>query len=93
MLGASFISEGAIPFAASDPARIIPASLVGSSITGALCMAFGATSPAPHGGIWVSLLFGNIFGFLIALIVGVVVMAAIVIALKSRDHSLAAANA
>lgn len=52
-------------------------------------MAFGATSPAP-GGIWVSLLFGNIFGFLIALIVGVVVMAAIVVALKSRDRSLAA---
>ena len=93
LLGASFISEGAIPFAASDPARIIPASLVGSSITGALCMAFGATSPAPHGGIWVSLLFGNIFGFLIALIVGVVVMAANVVALKSRDRSLAAANA
>ena len=93
LLGASFISEGAIPFAAADPARIIASSVVGSAITGALCMAFGATSMAPHGGIWVALLFGNFFGFLIALAVGVAVMAGIVVVLKSRDHSLAAAKA
>lgn len=92
LLGASFISEGAIPFAAADPARIIASSVVGSAITGALCMAFGATSMAPHGGIWVALLFGNFFGFLIALAVGVAVMALIVIALKQRDHSAAAAR-
>ena len=49
LLGASFISEGAIPFAAADPVRIIASSVVGSAITGALCMAFGATSRAPHG--------------------------------------------
>jgi PTS system fructose-specific IIC component len=92
LLGASFISEGAIPFAAADPARIIASSVVGSAITGALCMAFGATSMAPHGGIWVALLFGNFLGFLIALAVGVAVMALIVIALKQRDHSAAAAR-
>jgi len=91
LLGASFISEGAIPFAAADPARIIASSVVGSAITGALCMLFGVTSMAPHGGIWVALLFGNFFGFLIALAVGVAVMALIVIVLKQRDHSAAAA--
>ena len=91
LLGASFISEGAIPFAAADPARIIASSVVGSAITGALCMLFGVTSMAPHGGIWVALLFGNFLGFLIALAVGVAVMALIVIVLKQRDHSAAAA--
>ena len=54
-------------------------------------MLFGVTSMAPHGGIWVALLFGNFFGFLIALAVGVAVMALIVIVLKQRDHSAAAA--
>jgi PTS system fructose-specific IIC component len=86
LLGASFISEGAIPFAAADPARIIASSVVGSSITGGLAMAFGATLRAPHGGIWVSPLIGNVVMFLVALVVGVVVMAGLVIALKSRSN-------
>jgi PTS system fructose-specific IIC component len=93
LLGASFISEGAIPFAAADPVRIITASVIGSSITGGLSMLFGATLRAPHGGIWVLPLIGNFLLFLLALAVGVVVMAGIVIALKSRESNLAEVDA
>jgi PTS system fructose-specific IIC component len=93
LLGASFISEGAIPFAAADPVRIIASSVVGSAVTGALCMAFGATSRAPHGGIWVLPLIGNFLLFVLALLVGVAIMAGLTVALKSRDHSPARANA
>jgi PTS system fructose-specific IIC component len=93
LLGASFISEGAIPFAAADPVRIISASIVGSSITGGLVMLFGATLRAPHGGIWVLPLIGNFLLFLAALAIGVAVMAGIVIALKSRESNLAEVDA
>jgi PTS system fructose-specific IIC component len=93
LLGASFISEGAIPFAAADPVRIISASLVGSSITGGLVMLFGATLRAPHGGIWVLPLIGNFLLFLLALAVGVAVMTGIVVALKSRESNLAEVDA
>jgi PTS system fructose-specific IIC component len=82
LLGASFISEGAIPFAAVDPLRVIAASIFGGAITGGLCMALGVTSQAPHGGIFVLFAIGNILGFVIALVVGVVAMALAVIALK-----------
>jgi PTS system fructose-specific IIC component len=87
LLGASFISEGAIPFAAADPARIIASSVVGSAITGALAMAFGVTSRAPHGGIWVLPLIGNFLLFIVALVIGVIVMAAIVVTLKQMSHT------
>lgn len=93
LLGASFISEGAIPFAAADPVRIMASSVVGSATTGALAMAFGTTLRAPHGGLWVGLLIGNLLLFLLALLIGVLVMAAIVVALKSRDRSRAAVAA
>ncbi|WP_062379778.1 PTS fructose transporter subunit IIABC [Demequina pelophila] len=93
LLGASFISEGAIPFAAADPVRIIVSSVVGSSITGGLAMVFGTTLRAPHGGIWVLPLIGNFLLFLLALAIGVAVMALIVIALKSRDSKLATVDA
>ncbi|MEP7331930.1 MAG: fructose-specific PTS transporter subunit EIIC [Terracoccus sp.] len=93
LLGASFISEGAIPFAAADPIRIIVSSVIGSSITGALAMAFGATLRAPHGGIWVLPLIGNFLLFIVALVIGVAVMCGIVIALKSRDPKLAQVDA
>ncbi len=86
LLGASFISEGAIPFAAADPVRIITSSVIGSAVTGALAMIFGATLRAPHGGIWVLPLIGNFLLFLVALAVGVLIMAVIVVALKTRDH-------
>jgi PTS system fructose-specific IIC component len=82
LLGASFISEGAIPFAAVDPLRVIAASIFGGAITGGLCMALGVTSQAPHGGIFVLFAIGNILGFVVALLVGVVAMALAVIALK-----------
>ena len=96
LLGFSFISEGAIPFAAADPVRIIASSVVGSSICGALAMAFGIGIRAPHGGIWVLPIMGSmaqILLFLVALAVGVAVMATIVIFLKSRDSRLAEVDA
>ncbi|MET9848530.1 PTS fructose transporter subunit IIABC [Streptomyces ossamyceticus] len=82
VLGASFISEGAIPFAAADPLRVIPASMAGGAVTGALTMAFGSTLRAPHGGIWVTFLIGNPFLYLLAIAVGTVVTAGLVIVLK-----------
>ncbi len=82
-LGASFITEGAIPFAAADPARVIPAIMLGSAVTGGLSQAFDVTLRAPHGGIFVLFAVGNILGFLIALAAGVAVGCAAVILLKS----------
>ena len=82
LLGASFISEGAIPFAAADPLRVIPASMVGGALTGALCMATGVTSQAPHGGFFVFFAIGNLPMFIIAIVAGMVVSALAVIALK-----------
>lgn len=82
LLGASFISEGAIPFAAADPLRVIPASMVGGALTGALCMATGVTSQAPHGGIFVFFAIGNLAMFVVAILAGTVVSALAVVALK-----------
>lgn len=82
LLGASFISEGAIPFAAADPLRVIPASLVGGAVTGALCMLFQVASYAPHGGIFVLFAINPIWGFVVALAAGVVVTAFLVVAFK-----------
>ncbi|WP_327345240.1 fructose-specific PTS transporter subunit EIIC [Streptomyces europaeiscabiei] len=82
VLGASFISEGAIPFAAADPLRVIPASMAGGAVTGALAMAFGSTLRAPHGGIWVTPLIGKPFLYLLAVAVGTAVTAGLVILLK-----------
>ena len=93
LLGLSFISEGAIPFAAADPWRVIVSSLVGSSVTGSLVMAFGSSLRAPHGGIWVFPLISNFLGFLLAVAVGTVITAAIVILLKSaRPNPLVVAE-
>ena len=96
LLGASFISEGAIPFAAADPIRIMASSVVGSAVTGALAMAFSVGIRAPHGGIWVLPIMGSVSQvllFLVALAIGVVVMASIVIVRKSRDTKLAEVEA
>ncbi|WP_247043381.1 PTS fructose transporter subunit IIABC [Arthrobacter rhizosphaerae] len=82
LLGASFISEGAIPFAAADPLRVIPASMIGGALTGALTMATGVTSQAPHGGIFVFFAIGNLAMFIIAIVVGTIVSALAVLALK-----------
>lgn len=82
LLGASFISEGAIPFAAADPLRVIPASMVGGAVTGALSMAFGVTSQAPHGGAFVFFAIGNVLMFFVSIAVGAVVTAFLLLALK-----------
>jgi PTS system fructose-specific IIC component len=83
LLGLSFITEGAIPFAAADPLRVIPSLMAGSATAGALSMAFGATSRAPHGGIWVVGLIGQPALYLLAIVAGVAVSAVSVIALKA----------
>jgi fructose PTS system EIIBC or EIIC component len=83
LLGLSFITEGAIPFAAADPVRVIPSLMAGSAVTGALSFAVGATSRAPHGGIWVVGLIGNPGLYLLAIATGVVTGAGLVIGLKS----------
>ncbi|MEC5185120.1 PTS system fructose-specific IIC component [Cryobacterium sp. MP_3.1] len=82
LLGASFISEGAIPFAAADPLRVIPASMLGAATTGALTMAWGVTSKAPHGGIFVFFAIENVLGFILAILIGTVISAIAVIVLK-----------
>jgi PTS system fructose-specific IIC component len=82
LLGASFISEGAIPFAAADPLRVIPASMLGGAVTGAISMAAGVGSKAPHGGIFVFFAIDNFVMFVVSIVVGTVVTALSVIALK-----------
>ncbi|MET7798738.1 fructose-specific PTS transporter subunit EIIC [Streptomyces decoyicus] len=82
VLGASFITEGAIPFAAADPLRVIPSAMAGGAVTGALSMAFGCTLRAPHGGIFVVPLIGQPFLYLLAIAAGTGVSAALVILLK-----------
>jgi PTS system fructose-specific IIC component len=87
LLGASFITEGAIPFAAADPLRVIPSIMVGSAVTGGLAMAMDVTLRAPHGGIFVLFAVGNVLGFLLALLAGVLVAAGLVIVLKQFTES------
>ena len=70
VMGLSFITEGAIPFAAQDPLRVIPSCLIGSAIAGGLSMAFGCTLRAPHGGIFVLPTIGNPLMYLAAVVVG-----------------------
>ncbi|MGW2484760.1 PTS fructose transporter subunit IIABC [Streptomyces sp. NPDC001571] len=82
VLGASFVTEGAIPFAAADPLRVIPSAMAGGAVTGALSMAFGCTLRAPHGGIFVVPLIGNALLYLVAIAAGTVVSAALVVLLK-----------
>ena len=73
IMGLCFISEGAIPFAAADPLRVIPSCVIGSAIAGGLSMAFGCTLRAPHGGLFVVPVIGNWALFLLALAIGSVV--------------------
>lgn len=93
LLGASFISEGAIPFAAADPLRVIPSMMVGGAITGALSMALGAASKAPHGGIFVFFAIDRVWAFILAIVVGTLVAALLVTALKAPARRKAAAAA
>ncbi|WP_207553525.1 fructose-specific PTS transporter subunit EIIC [Teichococcus deserti] len=85
ILGAAFITEGAIPFAAKDPLRVIPALIAGSAVTGGLVMLFGCTLRAPHGGIFVVGIpgaVGNPLGYILAILAGTLVTAAAVAVLK-----------
>ncbi|MGZ1491174.1 PTS fructose transporter subunit IIABC [Brevibacterium sediminis] len=82
LLGAAFISEGAIPFAASDPLRVIPASVVGAGVTGGMTMAFSVTSQAPHGGVFVFFAIDSFLLFLLSVVVGTIISAVLVLALK-----------
>lgn len=82
VMGLSFITEGAIPFAAADPLRVIPACVVGSAVTGALTMAFDCTLRAPHGGIFVVPTIGNPLMYLVSILVGAVVGCVILSILK-----------
>jgi PTS system fructose-specific IIC component len=83
LMGASFITEGAIPFAAADPLRVIPAMMVGSATTAVMSLLFGATLRAPHGGVFVIGLVGNAIPYILAIVVGTVVGAALVSLLKT----------
>ena len=82
LLGASFISEGAIPFAAADPLRIIPPAMAGGAVTGAMSMALHAASRAPHGGVFVFFAMDNFAWFVISILVGAVISCAGIVALK-----------
>ncbi len=73
VMGLSFITEGAIPFAASDPLHVLPACAIASAVAGALSMMFGCTLMAPHGGIFVFITVGNPWMYLLALVVGSIV--------------------
>ncbi|MDO4928514.1 MAG: fructose-specific PTS transporter subunit EIIC [Corynebacterium sp.] len=83
LLGLSFVSEGAIPFAAADPLRVIPAMMLGGATTGAITMATNTGSTAPHGGIFVLFAIDPVWGFLLGLAAGIVVATLAVIALKT----------
>lgn len=93
LLGASFISEGAIPFATADPLRVIPSSVVGAAVAGAIAMGSGVASPAPHGGVWIIALTENPLMFLVAAIAGTVVSALMYIVLKSLSAKKTAETA
>ena len=82
IMGLSFITEGAIPFAAADPLHVLPACIAGSAVAGALSMAFNCTLMAPHGGIFVFPVVGNALMYVVALIVGTVVGAVLLGVLK-----------
>ena len=82
VMGLSFITEGAIPFAAADPARVIPSCIIGSAITGALSMAFECTLRAPHGGIFVVPTIGNPLMYLVAIAVGSIITMILLAILK-----------
>ncbi len=93
VLGASFITEGAIPFAAADPLRVIPSAMAGGAVTGALSMAFGCTLRAPHGGVFVVPLIGQPLLYLVAVLAGTAVTAALVVLLKGLRKAAAPAVA
>lgn len=91
LLGLSFISEGAIPFAAADPVRMIPSFMLGGAATGGLVMAFGSGVLAPHGGFWVTPLISAPALFLLALVIGMVISTGAVLVAKNIGRNPAEA--
>jgi PTS system fructose-specific IIC component len=88
VMGLSFITEGAIPFGAADPLRVVPSIMVGSAVTGALSMLFNCTLRAPHGGLFVLAIpnaVGHVLLYLLAIAIGMVVTALMVSALKKKQ--------
>ncbi len=84
LMGLCFITEGAIPYAASDPLRVIPSCMVGAAVSGAVCSLFGCACPAPHGGIFTFAVVENPLGYVVALIAGSVVGALMLTLLKKK---------
>lgn len=91
LLGAAFISEGAIPFAAADPLRVIPSIMAGGGVTGAIIMALSVGSRAPHGGVFVFFAIQPFWAFVVAILAGTLVAAALVTILKSASAKKAVA--
>lgn len=85
IMGLAFITEGAIPYAAADPFRVIPACVIGSGVAGALSMAFNCTLMAPHGGIFVVPVMGNKLMYLLALVIGTAVSTILLGILKKKQ--------
>ena len=86
IMGLSFISEGAIPYAAGDPIRVLPSCIIGSAIAGAISAAFKCMSPAPHGGLWVVAVISNPVWYVVALLVGSIV-GALILSLLKKDKA------
>ncbi len=84
IMGLAFITEGAIPYAAADPLRVLPACIIGSAAAGALSMIFGCTLMAPHGGIFVVPVMGNALMYLVALVAGTVISAVLLGVFKKK---------
>ena len=86
IMGLSFVTEGAIPFAAADPFRAIPSFMLGSALTGGLVGAFGIKLLAPHGGIFVVLLLSNPLLYLLFIVIGAIVSGVVLGLLKKPSH-------
>ena len=83
-MGLCFITEGAIPYAASDPLRVIPSCMVGSAVAGLVCALFGCACPAPHGGVFTFAVVDHPLGYIVALVAGSVVGALMLALLKKN---------
>jgi PTS system fructose-specific IIC component len=92
IMGLCFITEGAIPFAAGDPLRVIPSCIAGSAVAGGLSMAFGCTLRAPHGGVFVFPVIGNVVGYIAALVIGSVIGMILLALLKKNKEPKKTAN-
>ena len=83
-MGLAFITEGAIPFAASDPLHVLPSCIIGSAVAGAVSMMFDCTLMAPHGGIFVFPVVGNTMAYVVALVAGTLISAVLLGVLKKK---------